>query len=75
MTQREELQTVIGKECTDNWSPTLSSILVKINKHTCTLKITPNPRHLHLNKTAKAIESIGKTFLCPIAITWNGYFF
>ena len=74
MTQREALEAVIGKESTDNWSATLSSILVKINKHTCTLKVSPNPRHLNLNKTAKAIESIGNTYLCPISITWNQYF-
>lgn len=66
-----ELQTVIGKTCSDNHSPTLNSKLVSINKDkgTCIMEITPS-EYYGVKPTR-----IGKTYEQSIQIVHNGYFY
>ena len=70
-----ELQTVIGKTCSDNHSATLRSKLVSIDtvKGTCILEIMPSeyfPGHY-----VDANEKIGTQYEQSIQIVHNGYFY
>ena len=42
MTKQEELTPMIGKEASDNFSPTLRSKLVEVTSNGCVWEIAPN---------------------------------
>ena len=71
---KEVLETMIGEECSDNFSPTLRSRLIKVNKNTCTLCIVPNPYFPKHNNSEKAMAAIGTTKLEPLWLVANMFF-
>ena len=73
MTDKEVLQSMIGEECSDNFSPTLRSRLVSVNKNTCTLMIVKNEDYPHLNDPNRA-HMIGRTKVEPIWLVANMFF-
>ena len=66
-----ELKTVVGKDCSCNYSPTHRSKLVMVGKDVCILEVTP-AQHGDLSRGE---ESVGVQFLQPTYITHNQYFF
>jgi len=68
-TQRDDLKSVIGKEVSENHSPTCRGKLIKVNKTTCTFEVVKSPYR-------SGDESrIGETYLVPISWAWNAFFF
>jgi hypothetical protein len=65
----EDLKTVIGKETSENRSPTLRAKLVKINETTCTFEVVQSPY-----RTGEE-NKIGRRYNVPIAYSWNAFFF
>jgi hypothetical protein len=64
-----ELMAVIGKETSQNQSPTLRGKLIKVNKKTCTFEVVQSPYR-------SGDESrIGERYLVPISYAWNAFFF
>jgi hypothetical protein len=51
MTKKEELMTMIGKETSDNYSPTLRSKLIAIYDTHCIWEIAPNQWNDEGNET------------------------
>jgi hypothetical protein len=66
-----ELKTVVGKDCSCNYSPTHRSKLVMVGKDYCILEVVP-AQHGDLSRGEK---SVGVMFLQPTYITHNQYFF
>ena len=69
MNMIEDLKAVIGKDVSENRSPTLRAKLIKINKTTCTFEVIQSPYR-------EGDESmIGKQYKVPISYSWNAFFF
>jgi hypothetical protein len=69
MNKIEELKSVIGKEVSQNQSPTLRGKLLKVNKKTCTFEVVKSPYR-------SGDESrIGERYLVPTSYAWNAFFF
>jgi hypothetical protein len=69
-TQREELKAVIGKETSQNFSPTCRAKLLKVNKVYSLFESVPSP----YVKNPKP-GSIGIKFKVPNSIAWNSFFY
>lgn len=65
MTKKEELMTMIGKETSDNYSPTLRSKLIAIYDTYCIWEITPNQWNDEGN------ETVGTRKFVPIWLSSN----
>ena len=69
MNKIEELKLVIGKDVSQNNSPTLRGKLLRVNKKTCTFEVVKSPYR-------SGDESrIGERYLVPISYAWNAFFF
>ena len=68
---RKELNTVIGKDCSCNGSPTLRAKLISVEVLWCLLEVTPTM----YNRNQWANTSVGKQFRLPIQTVHNMYFF
>ena len=68
---KKELNTVIGKDCSCNGSPTLRAKLVAVGTLWCRLEVTP----AMYNGNLKANISVGEQFKLPTEIVHNMYFF
>jgi len=69
-TQREELKAVIGKETSQNFSPTCRGKLLKVNKVYSLFESVPSP----YDKTPKP-GSVGVLYKVPNSIAWNSFFY
>ncbi len=65
----EDLKAVIGKETSENRSPTLRAKLVKVNKTTCTFEVVQSPYR------SGDESKIGQRYLVPTSWSWNAFFF
>ena len=68
---KKELNTVIGKDCSCNGSPTLRAKLISVTALWCLLEVTPTM----YNRNQWANTSAGKQFRLPIQTVHNMYFF
>jgi hypothetical protein len=67
--QSVDLKSVIGKEVSENHSPTCRGKLIKVNKTTCTFEVVKSPYR-------SGDESrVGERYLVPISWAWNAFFF
>ena len=71
MTHTQELNTVIGKDCSCNQSPTLRAKLISVGKHKSILEVTPR---VYARDAFRDIF-IGKKFTLDNTIAHNMYFF
>lgn len=69
-TQILELQSKLGKEVSQNYSPTLRAKLIKVGKANCIFESVSSP----YGAPPKA-ESIGVKYKIPNWIAWNSFFF
>jgi hypothetical protein len=69
-TQREELKAVIGKETSQNFSPTCRAKLLKVNKVYSLFESVPSP----YVKNPKP-GSVGIKYKVPNSIAWNSFFY
>ena len=67
----KELNTVIGKDCSCNGSPTLRAKLISVTSLWCLLEVTPTM----YNRNQWANTSVGKQFKLPTSVVHNMYFF
>ena len=69
MNMIEDLKAVIGKDVSENRSPTLRAKLIKVNKTTCIFEVVQSPYR-------EGDESkIGMKYKVPISYSWNAFFF
>ena len=67
----EELNRVIGKDCSCNGSPTLRAKLISVDSLWCLLEVTPTM----YNRNQLANPSVGKQFYLRTEVVHNMYFF
>ncbi len=67
----EELNKVIGKDCSCNSSPTLRVKLVTVGSLWCRLEVTPA---MYKNSQSNN-NSVGQQFKLPTSVVHNMYFF
>lgn len=67
----KELNTVVGKDCSCNGSPTLRARLISVTSLWCLLEVTP----AMYNKDPKVNASVGEKFKLPTSVAYNMYFF
>jgi len=70
MNQIKELKSVIGKEVSQNQSPTCRARLVSVGKSNCIFESVPSP----YDKFPKP-EFVGVRYKIPNWIAWNSFFF
>ena len=68
MTKQEELTPMIGKEASDNFSPTLRSKLVEVTSNGCVWEITPN------QWSDKGNDQVGTRKIVPLWLSSNMFF-
>ena len=68
----DELEHVIGNDCSDNYSPTLRSKLISIDreKGTCILEVMPSVYDQFKENNC----TVGQRYEQNINIVYNGYF-
>jgi hypothetical protein len=70
MNHIQELKSVIGKDVSQNQSPTCRARLVSVGKSNCIFESVPSP----YNKFPKP-EFVGVKYKVPNWIAWNSFFF
>ncbi len=72
-----ELVKVIGKEVSENFSPTLRAKLVSINEFegVCTMEVVKSPYVSMVQMGSLNNDKVGMRYERPIAYVWNAYFF
>jgi hypothetical protein len=70
MNQIEELKSVIGKDVSQNQSPTCRARLVSVGKANCIFESVPSP----YDKFPKP-EFVGVKYKIPNWIAWNSFFY
>jgi hypothetical protein len=70
MNQIEELKSVIGKDISQNQSPTCRARLVSVGKANCIFESVPSP----YDKFPKP-EFVGVKYKVPNWIAWNSFFY
>ena len=68
---KTELNTVIGKDCSCNWSPTLRAKVISVGEHKSVLEVTPRV----YSKDASQDLFIGKRFVLDNTLVQNMYFY
>ncbi len=71
MNKIEELKSVIGKEVSENRSPTCRAKLIKVNKATCLFESVQSPYITSKYEQSK----VGVRYRVPNAWAWNAFFF
>lgn len=72
----KDLVKVVGKETSENFSPTLRAKLVTINEHAgmCTMEVVESP-YPSYSFASSNNHKVGMRYERPIAYVWNAYFF
>jgi hypothetical protein len=70
MNKIEELKSVIGKDISQNQSPTCRGKLVKVGKVYSTFESVPSPYAKFTNS-----EDVGVKYKVPNSWAWNAFFF
>ncbi len=70
MNKIEELKSVIGKDVSQNQSPTCRARLVSVGKTNCIFESVPSP----YDKFPKP-EFVGVKYKVPNWIAWNSFFY
>jgi hypothetical protein len=71
MNKIEELKSVIGKDVSENRSPTCRAKLIKVNKATCLFESVQSPYITSKYEQSK----VGVRYRVPNAWAWNAFFF
>ena len=74
MNMIEELKSVIGREVSHNWSPTLRAKLVSVGEKYSHFEVCKTPHPIYSFSASKN-HLAGTTFKCPNDVSWNCYFF
>lgn len=72
MNKISELKEVIGKEVSQNFSPTLRAKLVKVGKANCVFESVPSPYKSTIGLVG---YKVGVRFKVPNWIAWNSFFY
>lgn len=69
----EDLSKVVGKETSENFSPTLRAKLVSVNEYkgVCTMEVVPSPYKL----SGEYNHMAGMRYEAPVYRIWNAFFF
>jgi hypothetical protein len=71
MTRTQDLNTVIGKDCSCNQSPTLRAKLISVGKYKCTLEVRPTM----YNRAQWSNIYAGNKFVLDTTTVHNMYFY
>lgn len=71
MSKIEELKSVIGKEVSENFSPTLRAKLVGFRKNNCVMEVVTSPYKCNTENNHRA----GERYEAPVYRIHNAYFF
>jgi hypothetical protein len=73
----QELKGVIGKECSENFSPTLRAKLVDYDEfhHICTMEIVKSPYTSMLQSGSLNEHRVGERYKAHASRIWNVYFY
>jgi hypothetical protein len=71
MTRIEDLNTVIGKDCSCNHSPTLKAKLISVGKYKCILEVRPTM----YNRAQWSNAHVGEKITLDNTIVHNMYFY
>ena len=76
MSKIEELKSVIGKEVSENFSPTLRAKLVSINETAgiCVMEVVKSP-YPEWSWSAQQNHTAGNKYERPLEYVWNAFFF
>jgi hypothetical protein len=76
MSKIEELKSVIGKEVSENFSPTLRAKLVSINETAgiCVMEVVKSP-YPEWSWSAQQNHTAGHKYERPLEYVWNAFFF
>jgi hypothetical protein len=71
----QELKGVIGKECSENFSPTLRAKLVEYDEFhdVCTMEVTESP--YKGSWASQQNYTVGHKYKAPASRIWNAFFF
>lgn len=71
----QELKGVIGKECSENFSPTLRAKLVDYDEFhdVCIMEVVPS--HYEGSWSAQQNHTTGHRYEAPASRIWNAFFF
>jgi hypothetical protein len=72
MDQITELKSVIGKEVSHNYSPTLRAKLVKVGKSFCKFEVVESPYKGSVSASNNYLA--GQIISTPTWISWNCFF-
>jgi|LauGreDrversion4_2_1035121.scaffolds.fasta_scaffold311047_3 hypothetical protein len=72
MSQITELKSVVGKEASHNYSPTLRAKLIKVGKSYCKWEVTESP--YKGSSSASNNYLAGAVFRTPTWISYNCFF-
>jgi hypothetical protein len=72
-----ELMEVIGKEVSENFSPTLRAKLVSVNELSgmCTMEVVPSPYVSMVQMGTLNVDKVGTKYEAPVYRIWNAFFF
>jgi hypothetical protein len=77
MNKIEELKSVIGKEVSENFSPTLRAKLLEVyeNPNECLMEVIKSPYTSMVQGGSLNEDKVGARYLAPVNRIWNAYFF
>lgn len=73
----QELKGVIGKECSENFSPTLRAKLVDFDEfhNVCTMEVVESPYTSMKTMGSLNEDKVGERYTAPASRIWNSFFF
>lgn len=77
MNKIEELKSVIGKEVSENFSPTLRAKLIAIDERTsnCIMEVAASPYVSMMQGGLLNNDEVGKLYVAPVYRIHNAFFF
>ena len=72
-----ELNSVVGVEVSENFSPTLRAKLIHVDEYhgTCLMEVVPSPYVSMVQGGSLNNDRVGERYHAPVYRIWNAFFF
>ncbi len=72
-----ELNSVVGNEVSENFSPTLRAKLIHVDEYhgTCLMEVVPSPYVSMVQGGSLNNDRVGERYHAPVYRIWNAFFF
>ena len=72
-----ELNSVVGTEVSENFSPTLRAKLIHVDEYhgTCLMEVVPSPYVSMVQGGSLNNDRVGERYEAPVYRIWNAFFF